>query len=210
MAGWEVTQAEGGAEALAQFERQGADVVLLDLMMPEMDGCETLARLREVDPDVPVVMVSASATLASDPWLARLRVSGIIAKPVDPFELPRLVLELLGRPAARIDKPVDPLAAARAKYIARLPAAIDALTAAVRALPNAAHEDAWRDARGRAHKLKGSAGTYGLVALGDACGRLESALAQGIDLDVPARDALIGDIETLLEAVRGAAPGGDR
>ena len=31
-----------------------------------------------------------------------------------------------------------------------------------------------------------------------------------LDLDVPARDALIGDIETLLEAVRGAAPGGDR
>lgn len=56
------TQAASGAEALARCKRTRPDLVLLDLMMPEMDGIETLDRLLELPDmqDVPVIFVSAS------------------------------------------------------------------------------------------------------------------------------------------------------
>jgi len=60
-AGFAVEEAEGGTEALAAFDRSRPDIVLLDVMMPEMDGFATCSRLRQ-RPDgehVPVLMVTA-------------------------------------------------------------------------------------------------------------------------------------------------------
>ncbi len=57
-AGYEVEVAHDGAEALARFARQPADVVILDWMMPGMDGLEALRRLRVVSA-VPVMMLTA-------------------------------------------------------------------------------------------------------------------------------------------------------
>ena len=205
--GWAVTQAESGAEALASFARQPVDVVLLDMMMPDMDGLETLARLRELDVRVPVVMLTAAAMAADSPAFADLRIEGIISKPIDPFALPGRVLELLGIVGSHSDAPFDPLADARARYVARLPLAVDALSAAVAQLRgDGAPDGAWRDARSRAHKLKGSAGTYGLVALSAANGLLERALAQALREAEPGRTAsMTPEIEALLDVVRGMA-----
>ncbi|MCA9299650.1 MAG: response regulator, partial [Phycisphaerales bacterium] len=71
--GWSVEQAANGVEALARLRRRQPDVILLDLMMPEMDGFEVLEHLQE-DPEwreIPVIIVTAM-TLAPDD-LERLR-----------------------------------------------------------------------------------------------------------------------------------------
>ncbi|MFP5417498.1 MAG: response regulator [Actinomycetes bacterium] len=56
--GFEVVMAEDGEEGLAQFERHGADIVLLDLMMPGLSGTEVCRRLRQRS-TVPIIMVTA-------------------------------------------------------------------------------------------------------------------------------------------------------
>jgi DNA-binding response OmpR family regulator len=57
-AGFAVTEASEGAEALAQVRRGGIDLVLLDLMLPDMDGVEVCRRLRDTT-NLPVIMVTA-------------------------------------------------------------------------------------------------------------------------------------------------------
>jgi len=56
--GFEVAVAATGPQALAEFDRSGADLVLLDLMLPQMSGVEVCRQLR-VRSDVPIIMVSA-------------------------------------------------------------------------------------------------------------------------------------------------------
>ena len=58
-AGFEVETADSGEKGIAAFETRGADVVLTDLAMPEVDGMQVLERLRALDPSVPVLMVTA-------------------------------------------------------------------------------------------------------------------------------------------------------
>src|SRR4051812_16561426 len=63
--GYEVREAPDGAAGLARVGDAEPDAVLLDLMMPgELDGMATLGRLRELVPDVPVVMMSGRAGLS--------------------------------------------------------------------------------------------------------------------------------------------------
>ncbi|NQT89678.1 MAG: response regulator [Candidatus Omnitrophica bacterium] len=57
--GYEVECAPGGMEALALVEKSNIDVVLLDINMPVIDGIETLAKLKQKKPDLPVVMLTA-------------------------------------------------------------------------------------------------------------------------------------------------------
>lgn len=70
--GYDVSQASSGAEAIAVAAARQVDVVLLDVRMPEVDGLASLARLRQVAPDVPVLMVSSYA----DPWEVREALNG--------------------------------------------------------------------------------------------------------------------------------------
>jgi two-component system chemotaxis sensor kinase CheA len=62
--GWEVETSDGGHEALAKIPTFRPDVVICDLNMPEMDGAEVVARVTELDPNLPVVMHSDEAELA--------------------------------------------------------------------------------------------------------------------------------------------------
>ena len=55
----QVTEASNGAEALFAFERDRPDVVLLDVNMPIMDGLETLQKLKAIDPDCVVIMLTS-------------------------------------------------------------------------------------------------------------------------------------------------------
>ena len=57
--GYYVITASGGQEALGLIQEKKPDIVFLDLNMPGMDGVETFKRIREVDKDLPVIIVSA-------------------------------------------------------------------------------------------------------------------------------------------------------
>jgi signal transduction histidine kinase/DNA-binding response OmpR family regulator len=80
--GCRITEAADGAAGLAAFQADGADLIVLDLMMPRMDGFEFLDRLRALDEGrgVPVVILTAKVLTAEEENLLRAGSSGIIRK----------------------------------------------------------------------------------------------------------------------------------
>lgn len=98
VAGWQVDVAVNGAEAVALCSADPPDAVLLDVMMPTMDGPTTFARLQE-DPrtrSVPVIMLTAKVQPAERRRYEDLGVAGVLAKPFDPLALADHVAGLLG------------------------------------------------------------------------------------------------------------------
>lgn len=89
LGGWRVSSASGGAAAIAVARAECPDVILLDVMMPELDGPTTLARLRgdARTHTIPVIFLTAKAQHADQRGLARLDVSGVLTKPFDPMTL---------------------------------------------------------------------------------------------------------------------------
>jgi two-component system response regulator AtoC len=90
-AGFEVETAESGEKGLAAFEGHGADVVLTDLAMPEMDGMQVLERLRALDPSVPVLMLTAHGSERLAVAAMKAGASDYLPKPFDPDELTLIV-----------------------------------------------------------------------------------------------------------------------
>jgi CheY-like chemotaxis protein len=87
--GWRVTEAGSAADALAAVEAARFDAVLLDVMMPDVDGPALLERLRpRLGPDVPVVFLTAKAQAADVEALTARGAAGVLAKPFDPLRLP--------------------------------------------------------------------------------------------------------------------------
>jgi two-component system nitrogen regulation response regulator NtrX len=83
--GYEVTETPTGVEAVARVAEGEPDVALVDLMMPgELDGMETLARLRDVAPDLPVIMMSGRAGLADAVKATKLGAFNFLEKPLTP------------------------------------------------------------------------------------------------------------------------------
>src|SRR2546430_1379038 len=83
--GYEVTETPSGVEAVARVREGEPDVALVDLMMPgELDGMATLGRLREVAPDLPVIMMSGRAGLADAVKATKLGAFNFLEKPLTP------------------------------------------------------------------------------------------------------------------------------
>jgi len=88
-AGWEiVAEATNGREGLARYGEHRPDLVTLDIVMPELDGVETLRELRATDPAARVVMVSAVDQRAK---LRECFALGAIDFVVKPFDKERLL-----------------------------------------------------------------------------------------------------------------------
>jgi CheY-like chemotaxis protein len=98
VAGWTVVTAGSGGEAVGLAAAEQPDAILLDVMMPELDGPATLERLR-ADPatsGIPVVFLTAKVQAADHRRFATMPVAGVLAKPFDPMELPGQVAGVLG------------------------------------------------------------------------------------------------------------------
>lgn len=87
--GYQVLSCASGAQALEQIEGFAPDFILLDVMMPGMDGPETLARLRErIDlTQVPVAFMTAKVQPREIEHLLGLGARDVIIKPFDPMRL---------------------------------------------------------------------------------------------------------------------------
>jgi CheY-like chemotaxis protein len=98
--GWTVVAASSGQQALdlAAAADGPFDAVLLDVMMPGLDGPSTLVRLREgpIDDNVPVVFLTAKIQPADRERLNALGAAGVIAKPFDPMRLPGELAAIVG------------------------------------------------------------------------------------------------------------------
>ena len=96
--GFEATVVADGPSALAEFERSGADIVLLDLMLPGMSGLEILTALR-ADPrsaDLPVLMLTAKGQGRDREAAERAGVSAFMSKPFANAEMRARVRALMG------------------------------------------------------------------------------------------------------------------
>lgn len=82
-AGYLMQTAGSGEEALAALHETMPDVIVLDLVMPQMSGIEVLGRVRQVDPDVPVIMLTARGTVKDAVEAMRLGAFDFIAKSID-------------------------------------------------------------------------------------------------------------------------------
>ncbi|MFN3428406.1 MAG: response regulator [Candidatus Sericytochromatia bacterium] len=103
--GHTVVVAEGGAEALAALAREAFDLVLLDVMMPVMDGLEVLASLRRSHSlaELPVIMVTARDQSADMVEALALGANDYVAKPIDfPVLLARVRTQLALRRLSRL------------------------------------------------------------------------------------------------------------
>ena len=101
VAGWEVLAATGGREATELVRTERPDAVVLDVMMPDLDGPATLALIREHSPPetLPVLFLTAKAHAFDAERLERLSAQGTIAKPFDPMTLGTQISSALGWPA---------------------------------------------------------------------------------------------------------------
>jgi CheY-like chemotaxis protein len=89
-AGWTVFTASSGKEAIAIAEKQQPDVILLDVMMPDMDGYKTLQQLKgsPLTQSIPVILATAKAQPSeAGEGLTALGAAAIFAKPYRPLKL---------------------------------------------------------------------------------------------------------------------------
>jgi two-component system cell cycle sensor histidine kinase/response regulator CckA len=91
--GFEVLVAGGGSEAVALYRRlhSSLDAVVLDMMMPDMDGLEVNQALREIDASVPVLFISGNSATDMRERLANVECVGFLSKPFGPSELAQRV-----------------------------------------------------------------------------------------------------------------------
>ena len=102
-----VTTCESGEDCLEKIKYGSYDVVLLDHMMPGMDGIETLEKIRETHPDLPVYVLTANASSGEDYYLSK-GFTGYLTKPVDSRALERAIMKHL--PEEIMMKPTDEMA----------------------------------------------------------------------------------------------------
>ena len=96
--GYSVLSAHNGEEALQIATAEKPDLVILDIMMPKLDGYQTAERLKSQDEtkEIPVVFVSAKAQLSDIEKGKSYGVADYLTKPFDPSDLLEIVERLVG------------------------------------------------------------------------------------------------------------------
>ncbi|MGX7025658.1 response regulator transcription factor [Vagococcus hydrophili] len=95
--GFDILEATNGTQALSIIESQQVVLVILDIMMPEMDGWELTKKIRKNFSDLPLLMVSAKGETVHRIKGFQLGTDDYLTKPFDPFELVLRVKALLKR-----------------------------------------------------------------------------------------------------------------
>ncbi len=98
VAGWEVMVANSGAQGLTRAAMYKPDAILLDVMMPGMDGPTTFRELRKnpVTAKIPVLFLTAKVQAADRARFSDLGIQAVLVKPFDPLTLSTQVANALG------------------------------------------------------------------------------------------------------------------
>jgi CheY-like chemotaxis protein len=98
VASWDVLLASSGAECLRVAAAEQPDAILLDVMMPDMDGMTTLQKLQEnpATQAIPVILLTAKIQASDRRRYAQMGTLAAIAKPFDPLKLAEQVATALG------------------------------------------------------------------------------------------------------------------
>ena len=97
-AGYETVKTSSGMECIKAATEQKPDLILLDLLMPEMDGFQVIEKLRELDDmgDIPIILLTAAEDSETLDKAAAMGVSGCVGKPFKQDELLGKIQLLLG------------------------------------------------------------------------------------------------------------------
>ncbi|MFN3414994.1 MAG: PAS domain-containing protein [Caldimonas sp.] len=225
-AGAQVTAVEHGAQAVAEVQRHGFDVVLMDVQMPEMDGYEATRRIRALPGDaahVPIVAMTANAMSGDRERSLAVGMNEHLTKPIDTVTLRHTLARLRPSQTKTAPAPTGPQAPDRCALPSDQDLALLDVALGVRLC--AQREDIHRralqqflrlyEAGGRfppdasplavqreAHSLKGASASLGLVRLHHQAARVEARCKSG--LPVQATDlAQLNDLLTAsCQAVR--------
>jgi CheY-like chemotaxis protein len=98
VAGWDVIKASSGAQGLARAAEHQPDAILLDVMMPGMDGPSTFREMRKnpSTAQIPVLLLTAKVQATDQRRFADLGVHAILFKPFDPLTLSKQISNALG------------------------------------------------------------------------------------------------------------------
>ncbi len=94
---FEVLEGENGKQALQKFEENHLDLLVMDIKMPDTDGMEVLRKIRVVNKELPIIIITAYKCLEKDPEIVLGNVSAFMTKPIDIEALRAKVTEILGK-----------------------------------------------------------------------------------------------------------------
>ncbi|MBT9585962.1 response regulator [bacterium] len=198
-----VDMAAGGQECLDKVAQGRPDLILMDCQMPEMDGFETVTRLRANGFTGVILALTGNSDPQTLQRCSEVGMNGHMSKPVDPANLRDQILAAMGAaPAAAPVVVEDPLARARAiATAARNPALMGRLVASfvkstedgLAQLGHAAHDQDGPAVAAVAHRLRGSSGTFGAITFSQTAGKLEDSLqTQPLSQCLPLLEQLLG------------------
>ena len=101
--GYQVETAEDGETALRIFDKNKYDLLLVDMKMPGMSGLELLAKVKEIDKDTIVILITAFASVPTAIKALKDGAYDYVTKPVDPDELEHLVKKALEQKSLRVE-----------------------------------------------------------------------------------------------------------
>ena len=174
---------ESGAQALRELPSLRPDLVLLDVMMPDMDGIEVIRRMREdrLLGTIPVIFMTAKAMPDEVARLRALGAMGVIAKPFDPTRLGEEVVAhwQTVKPPDDAAKQITSLANALAtrfahRTLAELPAMRESCARLFQG-----NEESRQPLKKWAHKVRGTAASIGLADVSARAGEIEDLLVSG-------------------------------
>ena len=196
-AGVSVTIAANGRIALERLAAERFDLVLMDLQMPELDGCSAVARLRRDGCRLPVIALTARAGSSNRDQCLAAGFDDYLTKPIDKIKLWNCLAGYLPSSAGAIEPTListladDPEVKDLLRdFVGMLPAKVSQL----RELLNRRDPQALRQF---AHQINGAAGGYGFPDITDSAGKLEAMLRDGA-----AWDAITAATRSLAELIQ--------
>jgi two-component system, OmpR family, response regulator len=186
--GLEVEVCEGGRQALRRARSFEPDLILLDVMMPGMDGPAVAEAFRGTPQckHVPIVFVTAKAQKHEIARYLDLGALGVIKKPFDPMALADNLRELWARHITEEERSLpddDDLEELHRRYQRKLRVRADRLDELLRKIPSGRPAECLQEVRWIAHKLAGSGAMFGLPRVS----------AIGAELEVLALELLAND-----------------
>ncbi len=100
---YEVDTAEDGETALQKYEKDKYDLLLVDMKMPGMSGLDLLSKIKEIDKDALIILITAFASVPTAITALKNGAFDYVTKPVDPDELAHLVNKALEQRALKIE-----------------------------------------------------------------------------------------------------------
>jgi two-component system, NarL family, invasion response regulator UvrY len=185
--GMDVIEAGSGADGVRKAQVEKPDVILLDVMMPRMDGPQTLAALRSrpATSSTPVIFLTAKAAGDQVDRLMSLGAAGVLVKPFDPRTLSRDVRSLIKRrrdrgtstPASAGETPQQGLDEMRQRFVATFEAECDSIRVLVDKMAGLNRQRPVAALTQITHRLSGLAGTIGFPTVSARASDLEDLAA---------------------------------